>query len=88
MKLYSVFDNDQWVADMTADDIAEMIGCTREQVIRAVANASVINNRYTFLNSKALNIDNYDLRTEDFEEAVGKAKEVVMREVKKIREDA
>lgn len=23
MKLYSVFDNDQWVADMTADDIAE-----------------------------------------------------------------
>lgn len=41
-----------------------------------------------FLNSKALNIDNYDLRTEDFEEAVGKVKEVVMREVKKIREDA
>lgn len=23
MKLYSVFDNDQWVADMTADNIAE-----------------------------------------------------------------
>ena len=41
-----------------------------------------------FLNSKALNIDNYDLGTEDFEEAVSKAKEVVMREVKKIREDA
>lgn len=41
-----------------------------------------------FLNSKALNIDNYDLETEDFEEAVSKAKEVVMREVKKIREDA
>lgn len=41
-----------------------------------------------FLNSKALNIDNYDLRTEDFEEAVNKAKEVVMREVKKIREDS
>nr|DAF82135.1 MAG TPA: hypothetical protein [Bacteriophage sp.] len=40
-----------------------------------------------FLNSKALNIDNYDLGTEDFEEAVSKAKEVVMREVKKIRED-
>nr|DAO07746.1 MAG TPA: replication initiator protein [Caudoviricetes sp.] len=49
MKLYSVFDNDQWVADMTADDIAEMIGCTREQVIRAVSNASVINDRYTFV---------------------------------------
>lgn len=41
-----------------------------------------------FLNSKALNIDNYDLGTEDFEEAVNKAKEVVMREVKKIRVDA
>lgn len=41
-----------------------------------------------FLNSKALNIDNYDLGTEDFEEAVSKAKEVVMREVKKIREDS
>ena len=41
-----------------------------------------------FLNSRALNIDNYDLGTEDFKEAVSKAKEVVMREVKKIREDA
>lgn len=41
-----------------------------------------------FLNSKALNIDNYDLGTEDFKEAVSKAKEVVMCEVKKIREDA
>jgi hypothetical protein len=41
-----------------------------------------------FLNSKALNIDNYDLGTEDFKEAVSKTKEVVMREVKKIREDA
>lgn len=41
-----------------------------------------------FLNSKALNIDNYDLETEDFEEAVSKAKEVVMCKVKKIREDS
>ena len=41
-----------------------------------------------FLNSKTLSIDNYDLGTEDFKEAVSKAKEVVMREVKKIREDA
>lgn len=41
-----------------------------------------------FLNSKALNIDNYDLGTEDLDEAVSKAKEVVMREAKKIREDA
>lgn len=41
-----------------------------------------------FLNSKALNIDNYDLGTEDFEEAVSKAKEIIMRKVKKIREDS
>jgi hypothetical protein len=41
-----------------------------------------------FLNSKALSIYNYDLETEDFGEAVRKAKEVIMREVKKIREDA
>ena len=31
---------------------------------------------------------NYNLGTEDFEEAVSKTKEVVMREVKKIRENA
>ena len=41
-----------------------------------------------FLNSKALNIDNYDLGTEDFEEAIRKSKEVIMSKVKKIREDA
>lgn len=41
-----------------------------------------------FLNSKALNIDNYDLETEDFDEAVRKSKEVIMREVNKIREDS
>lgn len=41
-----------------------------------------------FLNCSALGVFNYDLGTEDFNEAVGKAKEVVMREVKKIREDA
>ena len=41
-----------------------------------------------FLNSKALNIDNYDLGTENFEESVIKAKEVIMSKVNKIREDA
>lgn len=41
-----------------------------------------------FLNCSALGVFNYDLGTEDFNEAVSKAKEVVMREVKKIREDA
>ena len=41
-----------------------------------------------FLNIKALNIDNYDLGTDDFEEAVRKSKEVIMSKVKKIREDA
>ena len=41
-----------------------------------------------FLNIKTLNIDNYNLWTEDFEEAVRKSKEVIMSEVKKIREDS
>lgn len=41
-----------------------------------------------FLNCSTLGIYNYDLRTEDFEEAVSKAKEVVIRKVKKIREDS
>ena len=41
-----------------------------------------------FLNCSALDIFNCDLGTEDFNEAVSKAKEIIMREVKKIREDA
>ena len=41
-----------------------------------------------FLNSRTLNIDNYNLETEDFDEAVSKAKEVIMSKVKKIREDS
>lgn len=41
-----------------------------------------------FLNCNTLDIYNYNLETEDFGEAVRKAKEVVMREVKKIRENA
>lgn len=41
-----------------------------------------------FLNCSALDIYNHNLGTEDFEEAVSKAKEVVMSEVEKIREDA
>lgn len=41
-----------------------------------------------FLNIRALSINNYDLRTEDFNEAVSKAKEIIMSKVKKIREDS
>lgn len=41
-----------------------------------------------FLNIRALSINNYDLRTEDFNEAVSKTKEIIMREVNKIREDS
>lgn len=41
-----------------------------------------------FLNCSALNIYNHNLGTEDFEEAVRNAKEIIMREVKKIREDS
>ena len=41
-----------------------------------------------FLNCSVLDIYNHNLRTEDFEEAVSKAKEVIMCEVEKIREDS
>lgn len=41
-----------------------------------------------FLNCSTLDINNYNLKTEDFEEAVRNAKEIIMREIKKIREDA
>lgn len=41
-----------------------------------------------FLNCNTLGIYNYDLGTEDFEEAVSKTKEIIMHEVKKIREDS
>lgn len=41
-----------------------------------------------FLNCSALDILNYDLGTEDFDESVSKSKEVIMSKVKKIREDA
>lgn len=41
-----------------------------------------------FLNCSTLGIYNYDLRTEDFKEAVSKTKEIIMREVNKIREDS
>lgn len=41
-----------------------------------------------FLNCSVLDIFDRNLETEDFEEAVSKAKEVVMCGVKKIREDA
>lgn len=40
------------------------------------------------LNCSALDILNYDLGTEDFKEAVSKTKEIIMREVKKIRDDS
>lgn len=41
-----------------------------------------------FLNCNTLDIYNYNLETEDFDEAVSKAKEIIMSKVKKIKEDA
>lgn len=41
-----------------------------------------------FLNCNTLGIYNYNLGTEDFDEAVSKAKEIIMSKVKKIKEDA
>lgn len=39
-----------------------------------------------FLNAKALGIDNYDLKTEDFNEAVCKAKEIISSKVYKLND--
>jgi hypothetical protein len=41
-----------------------------------------------FLNCSAFDILAHDLGTEDFNEAVSKTKEIIMREVNKIREDS
>lgn len=49
MRLYSVFDNEQWIGDMTADDITKMISCTRKQVLSAVASARLIYDRYAIV---------------------------------------
>lgn len=39
-----------------------------------------------FLNSKALNIDNYDLETEGFNEAVRRAKEIISIKVRELND--
>ena len=41
-----------------------------------------------FLNCSVLGIFNHNLGTEDFEEAVSKAKKIIMRKAEKIREDS
>ena len=41
-----------------------------------------------FLNSTTLGIDNYDLETEDFNEAVSKSKEIVTERMKYLRDEA
>lgn len=46
MRLYSVYENEKWVGDMTADDISEMIKCPRREVLNAVASARLINEKY------------------------------------------
>lgn len=46
MRIYSVYDNEQWIGDMTADDISEMLGCSRKEVLKAVTSAKLIGGRY------------------------------------------
>ena len=46
MRLYSVFENEQWIGDMTADDISQMIKCTRKEVLNAVTSANLIAGKY------------------------------------------
>ena len=40
-----------------------------------------------FLSCHALNIDKHDLETEDFSEAIGKAKEIISAEVEQLKEE-
>lgn len=46
MRIYSVYENEQWIGDMTADEIAVHIGCSRRSVLNAVATALLIKGRY------------------------------------------
>ena len=46
MRLYSVFENEQWLGDMTADDISQMLKCTRKEVLNAVTSANLIAGKY------------------------------------------
>ena len=46
MRLYSVFENEQWIGDMTADDISQMPKCTRKEVLTAVTSANLIAGKY------------------------------------------
>lgn len=46
MRLYSVYENEKWVGDMTADDISEMIKCPRREVLSAAASATLIDGKY------------------------------------------
>lgn len=45
MRLYSVYENEQWIGDMTADDISEMIKCPRREVLSAAASATLIDGK-------------------------------------------
>lgn len=46
MRIYSVFENEQWIGDMTADDISQMLKCSRQEVLNAVSSAKLINEKY------------------------------------------
>ena len=46
MRIYSVFENEQCIGDMTADDISQMLKCSRQEVLNAVSSARLINEKY------------------------------------------
>lgn len=46
MRIYSVFENEQWNGDMTADDISQMLKGSRQEVLNAVSSARLINEKY------------------------------------------
>ena len=46
MRIYSVYENEQWIGDMTADDISQMLKCARKEVLNAVTSTNLIAGKY------------------------------------------
>ena len=46
MRIYSGFENEPWIGGMTADDISQMLKCSRQEVLNAVSSTRLINEKY------------------------------------------
>lgn len=64
MRIYSVFENEQWIGDMTADDISQMLKCSRQEVLNAVSSARLINEKYAVVYDGDKNMGIYKIQSE------------------------